>query len=304
MGRCRERAAKCLASILAQKGIERAEVLVFDLASDAHPPLPGSDHPSVKIHQVADTELMSRLRADAAHTARGEIVAFVEDHTVVIPGWLDAIIDGMQAGHAGVGGEPGTLNPGVGISDAMTIMNYAFFIPTPTPRTYSMLPGHNSAYRRDLLLAFGDLLRPLITNEVLLGWKLIEQGHTLLLDPGAKFLHFNEETLGMIMRGYYYWNRCFGHNRALVFGWPWWRRLLQALAAPAIPPVRYVKYVAYLSRHDRPKLPVFMRYTGTFLCAQAAAATGMAIGALFGLADAELKFQYYEIMYDRDTIRP
>ena len=303
IGPLRERAARCLASILSQVNIDQAVVLLFDTAPDAHPPLAGSEHHVVRTQPVRDIPALSRLRVEAIETARGAIVAFVEDHTVVVPGWLGAILQGIQAGHAAVGGEPGTLNPGVGISDIIMLINYGLYRPTPEPREFSRLPEHNSAYRRDLMLSFGELLPTLITNEVLLGWKLLEKGHTRLLDPAAKFLHFNEETLDTVMRSYYYWNRCFGHNRAFVFGWPRWRRLLQALSTPAVPFIRYLKYWAYLWKRDRPSLPVLLRFTGVFLLTQAAAAAGLAAGALFGIGDAELRFQYFEIAYDRDTIR-
>jgi len=295
----RQRAGNALASVLAQHGLENAEVLLFDTALDRYPPLSGSDHAAVTVHPVREARSFNDIRARAAEIARGEVVAFLEEHIFVVPGWLDAIIRGFRAGHGGVGGEPGALNPGRGISDAITLMNYGYFRPTPTPRTYHMLPGHNSAYRRDLLLSFGDLLPVLLSSEVLLGWKIVEKGHTLLLDRAAKFLHLNEEALAMISVGYYYWNRSFGENRAKVYKWGWWRRILQGVATPLVPVVRYIKYLAHFWQNDRQSVPILFRYTGVFLYAQAAAALGMAIGALFGSGDAEMKFLDYELNSER-----
>ncbi len=295
----RERAGRALASVLAQHGLENAEVLLFDTAFDRCPPVPGSDHAAVTVHPVREAKSVNVIRAQAAEIARGEAVAYLEEHIFVVPGWLDAITRGFRAGHGGVGGEPGVLNPGRGISDAITLMNYGPFRPTPTPRTFHMLPGHNSAYRRDLLLSFGDLLPTLLASEVLLGWKIIEKGHTLLLDPAAKFLHLNEEALAMISVGYYHWNRSFGENRAKVYKWTWWRRILQGAATPLVPVVRYMKYLVYLLRNDRQSLPILFRYTGVFLYAEAAAAIGMAIGVLLGAGDAEAKFLDYELNSER-----
>lgn len=299
IGAQRERAGRALASVLAQHGLENAEVLLFDAAFDRYPPLPGSDHAAVTVHPVPAANSLNVIRAQAAEIARGEAVAYLEEHILVVPGWLDAIVSGFRAGHGGVGGEPGALNPGRGISDAITLMNYGPFRPTPAPRTFHMLPGHNSAYRRDLLLSFGELLPSLLASEVLLNWKIIEKGHTLLLDPAAKFLHLNEEALSMIAVGYYHWNRSFGENRARVYGWGWGRRILQGVATPFVPAVRYMKNLAHLLRNDRQSLPILFRYTGVFLYAQAAAAVGMAIGALFGAGDAEAKFLDYELNSER-----
>lgn len=295
LGIQRERAEKSLANILEQKGIENTEVLIFDTVFDKYPALAGSDHPVVKIHQIKEVLPFSILRAKAVEIARGEVIAFVEDHAYVVPGWLETLIRDFQAGHGGVGGVPETLNPGIGISDAITLMNYGFFRPTAEPRIYSMLPGHNSAYRRDLLLSFGELLPTLISSEVLLNWKIIEKGYTLLLDPGAQFLHLNEEALSMITAGYYYWNLSFGENRARIFKWPWWRRALQGLATPLVPFIRYGKYMYHFWQNDRNSMLMLIRYTTVFLYAQSAAAIGMAIGCIFGAGDAEIKFRDYEL---------
>lgn len=299
VGNQRERAVKALANILAQKGIESAEVLIFDTAFDQYPPLTGSDHPSVKIHEENQPIPLDILRAKAVELSGGEIVAFVEDHAYVVPGWLETLIRDFRAGHGGVGGEPDAINPGIGISDAVTLMGFGFFRPTTEPRTYDVLPGHNSAYRRDLLLSFGELLPALISSEILLDRKIIEKGHTLLLDPGAKFLHHNEEKLSMIAKGYYYWNVIYGQNRARIFHWPWWRRLLQGFAIPLVPFVRYMKYMIHFWSHDRKNIFLLLRYTGIFLYAQSAAAVGLARGTLFGTGDAEMKFRDYELNYSR-----
>ncbi len=299
LGSQRERAEKSLASILGQKSIEKAEVLIFDTAFDQYPPLAGSDHPVVKVHRVKEPLPFSILRTKAVEIARGEVIAFVEDHAYVASGWLETLIKDFRAGYVGVGGVPETLNPGVGISDAVTLMNFGFFYPTTEPRTYYILPGHNSAYRRDLLLSFGELLPTLITSEALLNTKIIEKGYTLLLDPGARFLHLNEETLSMVTISYYYWNHCFGEGRARLFGWPWWRRILQGLAIPLVPFARYIKYMRYFWRHDRKSILILLRYTGVFLYAQSVAAIGLAVGCIFGARDAEIKFRDYELNASR-----
>ena len=295
----RKRAETSLTKILEQKGIENAEVLIFDLAFDQYPPLAGSDHPAVQVHPIKGSISLGVLRSKAVSIARGEVIAFVEDHAIVMPGWLETLTRDFRAGHGGVGGVPVTLNPGIGVSDAVTMMNYGFFHPAAEPYTYSMLPGHNSAYRRDLLLSFGEILPTLLASEVLLDWKIIEKGHTLLVDPAAQFLHLNEESLSTVISGYYYLNLCFGENRAGIYDWPWWRRILQGLATPLVPFVRYVKYMVHFGRYDRKSMLLLIRNTGLFLYAQGVSAIGMAIGCIFGSQDAELKFLDHELNISR-----
>ena len=292
-------AEKSLAKILEQNGIENAEVLIFDLEFDEYPPLAGSDHPVVKIHPVKESLSLGALRAKAVEIARGEVIAFVEDHANVMPGWLETLIRDFQAGYGGVGGVPEPLNPGIGISDAAALMNFSFFYPATEPRTDSILPGHNSAYRRDLLLSFGKLLPTLLTSEALLDSKIVEKGYTLLLDPQVRFLHINEETLSAITASYYYWNQCFGESRAKIYEWSWQRRMAQGLMTPLVPFVRYGKYMLHFWRHDRKNILTLLRYTGLFLYAQSLAAIGLAVGCIFGARDAEIKFRDYELNTSR-----
>lgn len=299
IGTQRDDSGRALASVLSQHGLDETEVLIFDTALGRFPPLAESDHPVVKVHSVEGDVSLNILRAKSIEVARGEVVAFVEHHVILEPGWLDAIIRGFRAGHAGVGGVPGALNPGVGISDVIALINFGFFHPLSGPCICPILPANNSAYRRDTLLSFGNLLPILLASEVLLNFKITESGNTLLLNPNANFLHLNEETFSTAMLGYYYWNLNFGENRARMFHWAWWRRILQGLATPVIPFVRYCKYMLHFLRYDRQSALLLFRYTGAFLCTQGAAALGMAMGALFGAGDADLKFGDYELNYNR-----
>ena len=101
------------------------------------------------------------LRAEGTRLARAPIVAFLEEHAIGLPGWLVAIEESLATGeYCGASGEVHPLNPGSGISDAVALMNYARWLPPLTERgPSSLVVGHNSAYRRDDLLAFGDAPR-------------------------------------------------------------------------------------------------------------------------------------------------
>jgi hypothetical protein len=253
----REHIGRCLASVLAQDGIEEAEVLLLDLSHNKYPPLPGSDHPSVRLVKIDEEMTDGKLRAYSAINARGEIIAYLEDHATVIPGWLKALGRDFALGYAAVGGVPGDLNPGAGISDAVAMMNFLPWRRVNQPTEFNLLPGHDSAYRREVLLAFGDELPALLSSEVLLCWQIRARGHKMLVDPAAQFMHMNEEELGMIIEGYYYWNLLFGESRAHIYHWSLIRRIAQALAIPLVPFVRLFKILVILIKNDHSSLPVF-----------------------------------------------
>jgi hypothetical protein len=53
------------------------------------------------------------------------------------------------------------------------------------------LPGHNSSYKRDLLLAYGSQLDAMLEAESVLHWELLAKGHQLCLEPAARTYHLN-----------------------------------------------------------------------------------------------------------------
>ena len=58
------------------------------------------------------------------------------------------------------------------ISDAIALMNYARWLPPARSGVESLLPGHNVAYDRELLLSFGGRLPELLNCDPLLMWKI------------------------------------------------------------------------------------------------------------------------------------
>src|SRR5688500_5467858 len=65
-----------------------------------------------------------------------------------------------------------------------------FLWPTPS-REVDFLPGHNSCYKRDVLLGYGDRLESMMESETVLHWDLRANGHRLYLEPAARVAHMN-----------------------------------------------------------------------------------------------------------------
>ncbi len=293
----REGAEHCLASILSQKGLEEAEILLFYALKNGQPSMPDLVHPRIRKIEIKQSLTFNEIRAYAVTVARGEIVAFLEDHALARPGWLEALLGGFHSQYSGIGGVPEILNPGQGVSDAATLLNYLDFCVVVNKTEAKALPGHNSAYRRDILLSFGAELPVLLSNEILLNWKMTEAGYKMLIDPAVVFGHVNEEEFSILARSYYYWNRCFGHNRSLIYRWPQSRRLLQAIATPVVPFLRTGRMLMVLFRSDRAAIPIFLRNLFAIFLIECVAATGLAVGCLFGIGDAALRFSEYEFHY-------
>lgn len=272
---------------------------MLDVATDGSPRLPRSDEAVVRNIPRAERRTLGYLRAEGARLAQAPIVAYLEEHSVALPGWLVAVEEALATGeYAAASGEVHSQNPGVGISDAVALMNYARWLP-PLRRggPSSIVVGHNAAYRRDDLLAFGDELDDLFSAEVVLQWKLRDGGRPLLIHPEIRISHLNETKTSAICKGYYLWNVSFGAGWARAEGWSSSRRALQVLGSPWW----VARRVAEIAREARAPSHrrALVRHLPTVLAAQATAAFGIAVGCTVGERDQARRFADYEVDADR-----
>jgi GT2 family glycosyltransferase len=321
VGKRRNRAARALASLLAQRPIANLEVLLLDCAPPgAAPPIPGSDDPAVRRVQLPPATLFGAAKASGVRMAAAPVVAFLEEHCEVAPGWAAALLAAHRGPWAGVGAEvheriDGECADNASAGDAgrpyrihgpgaagriVALMNYHPWLP-PAPRAeHDMLPGNNASFKRDLLLAYGDRLDDLLRAEIVLHTRMRRDGHRLLLEPDAKFAHLNEARLASACRGFYLFHRLYGPSRAREFGWTSARRLFYVAATPAIPLYFLVRLLLVLARRRPRLLGAALAASPWMLAAQLAAATGQAAGLLFGIGAADARMTDYELNQPRD----
>lgn len=294
VGNQRDRAALSLKCLLEQEAIERAEVLLIDVSVPGTHPLAGSNSPHVTQIRKDRVQAFGELRAEGARAATGRLVGYVEEHCFVQPGWITAALKHLGGPWAAVGGEMHTVNPGVGISDAVAMMNYTAWRPPAQSGESELLPGQNGLYRRDVLLSFGGSLGALLQNEAVLHWELAKRGYRLGIDPDLKFAHANETDLWGICRGYYLWHRCFGENRARFARMSIVERGFRALTTPALPVIRAIRIGRYLAARRPHELRSFVGSLPTVLISQSFAALGMLTGLILGSGGADVAFSIHD----------
>lgn len=289
-GRLRERAAGALDSLLAQDCIDDMEILLVDLEGDGL-----REHPRVRVIRMPRDTTYAAARLRAIRQANAPVIAFLEEHCRVRAGWAAALLRAHEGPYAAVGAEVHNGNPESRLSRIIALMNYNPFLPPAARREMPFLPGHNSSFKRDVLLSYGDELETLFRVEVCLYQRLHRDGQRMLLEPDAKFEHINETRLGSIARGYFLWHRCYGPIRARMFRWSLARRLLYVVATPAIP-IYYLLRLTLVLARTRPSLilPVWLASPQIYF-AQLASAAGQAVGLMFGMSDAEVRFTSYEL---------
>jgi len=298
VGELRERAGGCLRALLAQTRDARMEVVLADVAPEAGA-IPGSDHPAVRLIRMSSGETFAGARAAAVREARGPIVAFLEEHVRVRPGWAAAVLAAHRGPWAGVGGEVRNANPGVGRSDLTALLSYGIFAPPLAPGESDLLPGHNSAYKREVLLGYGERLARLLGCDLVLMRRLRLDGHRLWVEPAAAIEHLNETSLRGACDGVRLFNRCYAPLRAGEFRWSFARRLAYVALTPAIPVYFIAHFSRFLARNNPRQLRLFLRNLGWVYLVELAAALGQAAGLLFGAGDAPRRFSVYETTHPR-----
>ena len=273
-----DRILSCLAS---QSIADRIEVVIAaadPAALSIRPGLVGA-FGALRI-VAADTKTSATARVAAIAAAASPYVALVEDHSFPRTDlWAARLVEGLEAGHACVGPRMVNANPQTRTSRANLAVEYAPWMRGEGIRQVAFLPGHTSAYRRDLLLGYGAELGDMLEAEWTLHADLGRRGHTLLFDPRIAVAHLNYARLRRSLRLQFLSGRMFAASRARAWGAR--RRLLFFAAAPALP----VKRLAGIAPHMRAaaggRLGALDAMPHTFLILVASGA-GEALGYLLG----------------------
>lgn len=296
VGSQRERDAAALRSLIEQSIIDRMEILLYDLGPENCSPLPGSDHPRVRMTRGGPEDLLSAARVQGVRRANSPIVSFMEEHCEMQPGWAEAILLAHRGPWAGVGCDFINGNPDSGSSNKAFRMNYGIYLPPqrgrgPTKR----IAGQNSAFKRDVLLNYDSQLELLLNADLVLQWKMAEDGYQLFYEPGGKIAHRNENTLRSLCVGVFYWNWCFSNVRAQIFEWSFPRRMLRIVLAPLIPWVRLAKMLVWMPRLGRWPFVEFLRDIPFILTVNHCAAAGQVAGLLNKIDTGAREFSHFEM---------
>jgi Glycosyl transferase family 2 len=298
VGRRRDRLSRCLAGFLTQDRLAETEMVLLDVAPEV--PLPSSaHHPAVRHIPLPAGTNFAAARYLGVERAHSPIIAFLEEHAAPLPGWADALIRAHQGGWAAVGPRVACANPDSRVARLAFLMSYCRFADPIASGEMQLLPGHNSSYKREVLLGYGVVLGQLLRNDNLLLQRLRTDGHRLYLEASASVEHLNEGKLATMWYGYRLYNRQYGFLRARELHWTLARRLFYAAATPLVPFYFLVNLSRDLRRRGSPDLALLWRGFVQVYITQFACALGQATGLLFGAGASERLFTEYELMAER-----
>ncbi|MGH8034616.1 MAG: hypothetical protein ACREO9_05275, partial [Lysobacterales bacterium] len=188
-------------------------------------------------------------RVAAVFHASAPVIAYTEDHCFPAPGWARALIDAHKGPWAAVGPIIGLANPQTYMAWTSYFMQYGDWVVNNALSGHESrdIAGHNSSYKRDLLLAYGDELKAIMLFDTALHQDLQDRGHKLYVEPAARAYHVFITRLAPFCREHYYIGRLLAATRAQR--WPRRRSVIYTLGSPLIPLVRLYRILRLMRRH-------------------------------------------------------
>jgi glycosyltransferase involved in cell wall biosynthesis len=186
----------------------------------------------IRVVACETDRMLCRARAEGVRQASAPIVVLGEDHCYPEPDYAEALLARHREGYAVVGPEMVNAGPPGEVGRVSFLLAYGAWAQPAAAGEMPMLPGHNSSYRRDLLLAFGAELDALLAAPTIIQWELLARGHRLYLEPRAKTHHLNWMSVGWWLVFRFVNGRIFASLWSRQWSWP--RRLRLAALSPAI----------------------------------------------------------------------
>lgn len=178
---------RCLGSLLAEVQPGDDEIIVAR-NFEAEAAVRVAESARVVDLALAPGVTVPQLRAAGLAAATGTVVAFIEDHCVVAPGWRDALVRAYERRLAAVGGPVDLAAGGRPLDWAVYFYDYSRFAPPMRSGPVRSLSGTNMSFARTFLDGSRALLQEEVL-EVVLEQEIGRQGLTMYLDSGALVIH-------------------------------------------------------------------------------------------------------------------
>ena len=256
-----------------------------------------------RIVEVGRIDSIGSAYAAGVRNASAPVVALSEEHCFPQKGWAEALLLAHRGPWAAVGPVVRNANPNSLVSWADLYIGYGAWLEPAQEGTVNHLPGHNSSYKRDLLLEYGSALEAMMEAETILHWDLGKKGHQLYLQPAATTHHTNFERIFTFFAAQFYNGRQFAASRAQNEAWSFPKKIFYSAASPLIP---FVRFWRVLKNHRAgQKGEPFVRALPALLGGLMVDGAGQLIGFTFGQGHAAKKMVELEFhRIERNKKRP
>lgn len=285
---------KTLHHLSVQPARESLEVIVVTTAEKAPQIDPAllAAFPQSQVIQVPDGSSLAAGWGTAIRMAQAPYVVLCEDHSYPVPEWAAALIEATERKPDVIAPVMHNGNPQSLVSCANAQLCFVEWLAPEREGPISAGPGHNSCYRRDLLLAKYPALEQWLAAERLLHLDISAKGGVIWQDVRAATNHVNISKAVSFFGHSYHGGRVFGAWRAR--GWSRPRALLQAVAFPLVPLVRLRRLWTVLGSAQRRAAARFWPALPWTIAGLIFHAFGEAVGYTIGAGNAMRTYVTYE----------
>lgn len=223
--------------------------------------------------------------------AKAPLVALTEDHSFPDIQWAELFIKNHREPWAAVGPSMCNANPDNSVSWADFFQAYGDWSQPENSGPVRHLPGHNSCYKRDILLSLREKLPILMQAESILHRHLTAKGHQLFLEPATCTSHQNFNSWSIWIPARFYAGREFAGIWAQW--WPWYRRAAFTIASPGIPFLRFSRIQRNIKR-NRISRSLHWRLLPALITGLILDCFGQMTGYALGIGNAAEKMVQYE----------
>ena len=177
---------------------------------------------------------LSDAWVDAVNESSAPIVAFGENHAFPVPQWAEALIEAHDGPWAAVGSVIRNANPGSINSWAQLFMTYGPWTGPIESGDAVDLPGHNSSYKRSVLLEYGKELKYMLVRANIMHMDLRARGYKLYMEKRAAVIHINISKTSSILPDLFYNGQLYTASLAHYKRWSAPKKIFRALLEPLI----------------------------------------------------------------------
>ncbi len=221
------------------------EVIIVALKKKEREMLFRDQYPWVRFIQAENAIPGGYFRNIAVKHAKGQFLAFFEDHVIIHANYLKKLVSAFDKGSEIVGGSVDNGNPETISSWVQYFCEYHKWLPCLKEGPRDDLPGSNFACARPVLQELGAFSQERFKLESHFFHKARKSGYSLYFAPEVRTSHFNEKRAMFFSRKRFQYGRLYAARRG--FSLP--RRLLYTLLAPLIAILEYVRIFNHARCH-------------------------------------------------------
>jgi hypothetical protein len=201
-------------------------------------------------HKVIETgpfKSLNHARVAGIRESSAAVVVLTEDHCFPSDEWAQALVESHKNHWAGVGPVVGLANIHSNIAWANYFIQYSPWIKPSTSAIVADIPGHNSSYKKQILMAYGEMLEPMMDFEYVLHQDLQKKGHQLYMDCRAETYHLFMTDIKPSLQEHFCIGQLLAASRTRHF--TFFKRLQLILASPLVPVVRFIRIIRDIYRY-------------------------------------------------------